>query len=376
MGRLAPVAVAPEGNRYATRAPAALTETHRQDTGPQIPTHLANPAANCPTDFPTSSTRSSSDLPGSLSASDPSPYSQVELAPSKENDFANSLHRAAPMPSVTRPESPMLAGKKRRRDDNGDPQMPLYAVYDSTSLGPRSADCSRPCSVAQRPSDHVSSSPPDRIVFHSTNFSGGFSPSLAEALQRKIRPMPSSKRARVSDDSEALDQNVKDENHYTQAHNNYSTPPISPQIRPQAAERTTSSAPLSPCHICHRKPTKKSDLDSFADCQGCGQRTCYVCIRQCQGWLPASPDAAAHQPLEDEADEPLSRSFTMHDVDDDEQWASEHPNAPVKSDKRGTYTVGWNAKGHGSVVCSRCCVERGSEGDVMCLGCLAGVEGS
>ncbi|KAK9421061.1 hypothetical protein SUNI508_06206 [Seiridium unicorne] len=341
-----------------------------------VATHLANPAANCPTDFPTSSTRSSSDLPGSLSASDPSPYSQVELAPSKENDFANSLHRAAPMPSVTRPESPMLSGKKRRRDDNGDPQMPLYAVYDSTSLGPRSADCSRPCSVAQTPSDDVSSNPLDRIVFHSTNFSGGFSPSLAEALQRKIRPMPSSKRARVSDDSEALDQNVKDENHYTQAHSNYSTPPISPQIRPQAAERTTSSAPLSPCHICHRKPTKKSDLDSFADCQGCGQRTCYVCIRQCQGWLPASPDAAAHQPLGDEADEPLSRSFTMHDVDDDEQWASERPNAPVKSGKGEKDTVGWNAKGHSSVVCSRCCVERGSEGDVMCLGCLAGVEGS
>ncbi|KAF3768935.1 hypothetical protein M406DRAFT_344868 [Cryphonectria parasitica EP155] len=47
-----------------------------------------------------------------------------------------------------------------------------------------------------------------------------------------------------------------------------------------------ASAPtnLSPCHICHRRPTKKTELDSFADCEGCGERTCYVCIRECLGW--------------------------------------------------------------------------------------------
>jgi hypothetical protein len=40
---------------------------------------------------------------------------------------------------------------------------------------------------------------------------------------------------------------------------------------------------LNPCHICRRKPTAKHELDSFADCEGCGERTCYVCIRECLG---------------------------------------------------------------------------------------------
>ena len=36
---------------------------------------------------------------------------------------------------------------------------------------------------------------------------------------------------------------------------------------------------------------------------------------------------------------------------------------------------GWSGRGHREVICSGCCVERGSEGDVVCLGCLAGMEG-
>lgn len=30
---------------------------------------------------------------------------------------------------------------------------------------------------------------------------------------------------------------------------------------------------------------------------------------------------------------------------------------------------------HREMVCSRCCVERGTEGEVLCLGCLRMVEG-
>lgn len=40
---------------------------------------------------------------------------------------------------------------------------------------------------------------------------------------------------------------------------------------------------LSPCHICFRKPTEKKQLDGFADCQGCGGRMCYICMRECLG---------------------------------------------------------------------------------------------
>lgn len=74
---------------------------------------------------------------------------------------------------------------------------------------------------------------------------------------------------------------------------------------------------LNPCHICHRKPTVKSDLDSYADCEGCGNRTCYICIRECLGG---------------------------------EDWGM--------------------GEGHKGMVCSRCCVERGTDGEVLCLECL------
>lgn len=36
---------------------------------------------------------------------------------------------------------------------------------------------------------------------------------------------------------------------------------------------------------------------------------------------------------------------------------------------------GWKSGGHRKKICSRCCVERGPDGDVVCLGCLPFVEG-
>ncbi|EEQ34724.1 conserved hypothetical protein [Microsporum canis CBS 113480] len=38
---------------------------------------------------------------------------------------------------------------------------------------------------------------------------------------------------------------------------------------------------LSPCHICHRRPTTRTALDAYADCEICGKRACYVCLREC-----------------------------------------------------------------------------------------------
>lgn len=126
------------------------------------------------------------------------------------------------------------------------------------------------------------------------------------------------------------------------------------------------SAPLTPCHICHRKPTKKSHLDSFADCEGCGQRTCFVCIRQCYGRTAGHDSVLSEQ-------EVLSRSFHMDDapplVDDD---SNANANGGVREPERDM--KGWDAGGHRGVVCSRCCVERGLEGDVACLGCLSSME--
>lgn len=245
--------------------------------------------------------------------------------------------------------------------------MPMFGFQDSQTLG---------IQLPQAHNEPFTSRNVERLVFHNTSPNRRASPNFADALQRKIRPLPTAKRIRVSDDFEHREQGLRKENQHYNAHSNHSAPPISLHLRPQATVRTISTALLNPCHICHRKPTKKSDLDSFADCEGCEQRTCYVCIRQCQGWLPHSSKPPPRQSDEDELEEPLSRSFTMHDVDDMDQKSMGQPNSIVGKKQHSNGTTGWTAKGHGSVICSRCCVERGSEGDVVCLGCLADMEGA
>ncbi|KAI6712526.1 hypothetical protein PZA11_003431 [Diplocarpon coronariae] len=88
---------------------------------------------------------------------------------------------------------------------------------------------------------------------------------------------------------------------------------------------------LSPCHICRRKPTVKSELDAFGDCDFCGERTCYICTRRCEGPGEAVGDMVVEDPHE-----------------------------------RGLAGDG----GHRDQICSGCCVEKGAEGEVWCLGCL------
>lgn len=134
---------------------------------------------------------------------------------------------------------------------------------------------------------------------------------------------------------------------------------------------------LLPCHICHRRPTKKSELDSFAECQGCRRRTCFVCIRKCHGWH-ADQLLFGH--------EMLSPAFGMDHVQDSPPHDPPHHQLPC-ADRDGCGRrygrVGlvdgdrdWDACGHRAVVCSRCCIEKGGEGEVVCLGCLSSMCGA
>ncbi|KAF5684004.1 hypothetical protein FDENT_6935 [Fusarium denticulatum] len=135
-------------------------------------------------------------------------------------------------------------------------------------------------------------------------------------------------------------------------------------VQPAFAKSQVTGALLVPCNICHRKPTKKSDLDSFANCEGCGERTCFICIRECHGW---NLDGGSGVPEQ----EVLSRSFHMDDVDDGrQQEQNDTKNGTRQTDK------GWKAVGHRAVICSRCSIECGAEGDVACLGCFSRMEGS
>ncbi|KAI1345204.1 hypothetical protein F5Y15DRAFT_20586 [Xylariaceae sp. FL0016] len=301
------------------------------------------------------------------------------------------------MPSATHFESPTLSSKKRRRDEDVELHLPLYAASavceislvryawtDSAGFGSHST--SSPFNESQHLISAYNHN--DRLVIPSNR---GSNPHLGDT-SRKVAPLPVSKKIRYAEDHDNYDQTQSQLHsrhqhharspgsfHETRPHDTYfshahPSPILSPvqeyhnQIRPSNS-RANSSALLNPCHICHRKPTKKSDLDSFADCTGCGQRTCFVCIRACQGWLP--PDA--HPASLEDKNEDLSASFTMHDADDRPR-DNERSMEGLQREKRRE--GGWSGRGHREVICSQCCVERGSEGDVVCLGCLAGVEGA
>ncbi|KAK4465654.1 hypothetical protein QBC42DRAFT_218507 [Cladorrhinum samala] len=188
---------------------------------------------------------------------------------------------------------------------------------------------------------------------------------------RKLMPLPISKRQRTS--AEPVD--MQEGGEAMQRSSPYTSPSqragqSSPSKTHRAASPTTAPVPtttsaalMSRCHICSRKPSKKSDLDSFADCQGCRQRTCYVCIRECSGW--GQQPAQISMSMQEEAD----TSFTMLDADEVVDFTS-GPSA------QGTGTTGWaRGGGHRQMVCSRCCIEKGADGDVVCLGCLPFVEG-
>jgi hypothetical protein len=87
----------------------------------------------------------------------------------------------------------------------------------------------------------------------------------------------------------------------------------------------------------------KSELENFGDCEACGGRTCYVCMRECL------------EPLGINEEHALAMSLTMDSVTgiDEDAWRQSH-----------------TGLGHRRKICSECCVEEGPEGEVWCLGCL------
>lgn len=113
---------------------------------------------------------------------------------------------------------------------------------------------------------------------------------------------------------------------------------ICPPLRVEGAKIN-----LSPCHICRRKPTELSQLDGYANCQSCGGRMCYVCMRQCLGGTQGP-----------EGDYNLLASFEGGD-----ERCGRYSGALEKSQQT-----------HKTFICSRCCVEEGEDGAVSCLGCF------
>lgn len=166
--------------------------------------------------------------------------------------------------------------------------------------------------------------------------------------------------------------------------------PVSPNYasvaeKSQQRQVRITAVSLAPCHICHRKPTKKAHLDAFAKCHGCGEQTCYVCVRECLGRYATDDTALSEQEM-------LSRSYHLMDAEESHLSGEEvecEPSAALgdqcneqrlshdgrQEKQRQIDEKGWNAGGHRPVVCSRCCVEHGDEGEVVCLGCLSVMNG-
>ncbi len=283
------------------------------------------------------------------------------------------------MPSVAQ-ESPTLPSSKKRRRDDTTHQIPPYATL-LAAFTPAGVDNPIPSSSG------ANSSP--RVFFPASAFDNSdlHSHHLSPFPARKIVPLPSGKRQRTTVDitpetddepmqrSPSGSPSQKHEPHHQQrqhAHPENTSSMSQAYSDAKARPPTPAAAPalMSRCHVCSRKPTKKSDLDSFADCQGCGQRTCYVCIRECLGWGPNIQNTAASAtPTPTLPITPLEEgetSFTMLDAD------AQEADRPQKGQSEHGWTRGG---GHRQVVCSGCCVERGQDGEVVCLGCLPFVEG-
>lgn len=110
----------------------------------------------------------------------------------------------------------------------------------------------------------------------------------------------------------------------------------------------TPASYLRPCHICYRRPTTRALIEAYADCSICGQRSCYICLRQCDG---IDYTGSSHLPRE---------TCLLRD-----------PSNDVHEDTH-SQTPTFN---HPRKICSRCAVENVTESGievVRCLDCLRG----
>ncbi|KAL2066258.1 hypothetical protein VTL71DRAFT_2329 [Oculimacula yallundae] len=135
-------------------------------------------------------------------------------------------------------------------------------------------------------------------------------------------------------------------------------------ITQKEATKDSGKINLSPCHICRRKPTAKSEVDGFGDCESCGERTCYICTRRCEGpgllWRKGT-----EQNLDGGDDSMvIEDAYFMGTPDLVSGHKFEDESGPDQRETKGSRAA------HRDLVCSACCLERGSEGEIWCWGCL------
>ena len=173
---------------------------------------------------------------------------------------------------------------------------PGHNQFSSGGVGPRLSPRSRLQSifakrrrVEQALDGHRAASAPSRFPqdeskrHHDTVTGALFSPSWDGTPSKKISPSPS-----LSPTSTKLRASVKEPHHQGPHHQQSGRPMHAEGVHVSGTNRsttttttTTTISQLMPCHICHRRPTTHSLLDAYADCNLCGCRTCYICLREC-----------------------------------------------------------------------------------------------
>ncbi|OAX83954.1 hypothetical protein ACJ72_01675 [Emergomyces africanus] len=153
-------------------------------------------------------------------------------------------------------------------------------------------------------------------------------------------------------------------------HNN-NTDPWTPSV--SQANKPTSHVSLSPCHICHRRPTTRSTLDAYADCDLCAERTCYICLRECMAVdcnVPRTPPDSDPGCTKDNDNDNNNDDNTGNKCSD---WRRK--TTPQRTGSPGQGEAEVDGERLGRKVCSWCAVEGVLEGGgevVRCFACVAG----
>ena len=245
------------------------------------------------------------------------------------------------MPGFSENSDPISPWKKRKRDHE-DPS--LSRTYDHPRLDPiletiRTNHCSHINRASYTPFQMNCSDRENNLTLaprHQPESDISFRP---RCLPRKRRHVHPSYLALPPQQPSLLSPNA-----YAPKQDPYS-PPVSPKTLVPIQCPSTSQLALRPCHICHRRPTTRHVLDAYADCNLCGERACYICLRQCDSLTcPGSVHVDLGTPGETDLYSP------------NEDFDPEHPRIRRK-------------------ICSRCAVEGISDSGVEIVRCMDCVQG-
>jgi len=257
------------------------------------------------------------------------------------------------MPSIAQTPPGIIGCKKRRRDDEEGLQRARCVAMDPYQTFSFCRQLSNPVDASVHFQHH-----PEESSMNTEGIKENHWRSIAARSFRQP-----SKRARVSSASLFHDTGLDGTLHGETRYGNGSS----------TGDDNTGDAmkgrkvDLRPCHICRRRPSDRAQLDRYADCEGCGARTCFVCMRQCEGDFSGF---GVGEGVDFEGDfDCLAGSFERRGSDFGAGGGERNFEGREGKEDRGGIWEENCVMGHRRKVCRECCVELGAEGDVRCLGC-------